>query len=156
MTYRENGKKALLTVLNSEKNISTFDKYIQINCEYMNTNGSEYTIEENYKRLVFQVIGDIISKKEIKLILIDIKKHLVGWEHNSFKYVKQRIVEHDDFIINPFEVVEGVTQCKNSLDGVFCGSWRVFTYQLQVRSSDEPMSTFAQCMNCKSKWSYSG
>lgn len=156
MTYREQGKKALLTVLNSEKNISTFDKYIQINCEYLEKNGSRYSNEENYKRFLFQVIGDIISKKEIKLILKDIKKNLVGWEHNCFKYVKQRIAEHDDFIINPFEVVEGVTQCKNSLDGVLCGSWRVFTYQLQVRSADEPMSTFAQCMKCKSKWSYSG
>ena len=156
MNYQEQGKKALLTVLNSQKNIATFDKYIQINCEYMEKNGSEYTMEDNYKRLIFQIIGDFIAKKDIKIILKDIKKRLVGWEHNTFKSIKHRIAEHDDFIINPFEVVEGVTQCKHSINGVFCGSWRVFTYQLQVRSADEPMSTFAQCMKCKSKWSYSG
>jgi len=27
-------------------------------------------------------------------------------------------------------------------------------YQLQVRSSDEPMTTFVECLNCHNKWSF--
>ena len=58
-------------------------------------------------------------------------------------------IEQDNFIIKPFEIEEGVLQCK-------CGSKRVYSYSKQSRSADEPMSTYAQCMSCKSKWVYSG
>ena len=57
--------------------------------------------------------------------------------------------EQNDFIENPFEVEEGVIECK-------CGSKRVFSYSKQTRGADEPMTTFAQCMSCKKSWSYSG
>ena len=67
-----------------------------------------------------------------------------------FKEIFQRLEEHDDFIINPFEVEEGCTECKK------CGSKRVFTYTKQIRSSDEPMTTFAKCVQCKISWTYSG
>ena len=58
-------------------------------------------------------------------------------------------IEQDNFIENPFEIEEGVLECK-------CGSKRVFSYQKQSRSADEPMSTYATCVACKNKWIYSG
>jgi DNA-directed RNA polymerase subunit M/transcription elongation factor TFIIS len=145
-TYiREKGKNALATVLKQEKNINIIEKYIHKIAEK-----SEEEYVTAYKKIIYQTVGDIIKGDNIKLILDNIKNEMVGWKHTVFKDISHRIQEHDDFIINPFEVEEGVTECRK------CGSKRVFTYSKQVRSSDEPMTTFAKCVKCKSNWTYSG
>ena len=141
---REKGKQALGTVLKQEKNINIIEKYIH------NTTEKSEDYETTYKKIIYQTIGDIIKGNNIKLVVENIKHEMVGWKHPVFKDISQRIEEHDDFIINPFEVEEGVTECRK------CGSKRVFTYSKQVRSSDEPMTTFAKCVKCKSNWTYSG
>lgn len=45
---------------------------------------------------------------------------------------------------------------ENAPDGAFtcgkCKSRKTSFYQLQTRSSDEPMTTFIQCLNCSSRW----
>ena len=61
----------------------------------------------------------------------------------------KRMLEQNNFIETPFEIEEGVLECD-------CGSKRVFSYQKQSRSADEPMSTYATCMACKKQWVYSG
>lgn len=35
-----------------------------------------------------------------------------------------------------------------------CKEWNCSYYLLQVRSSDEPMTTFINCLNCGNKWSF--
>jgi DNA-directed RNA polymerase subunit M/transcription elongation factor TFIIS len=139
MTYRENGISALQTVLSSEKNIGILDKNIFL----------KSTDEESYKRIIFQTIGDIINNVKLADILKNIKNGDVGWVHPTFITSATQITEQDDFIEHPFEVEEGVIECK-------CGSKRVFSYSKQVRSADEPMSTFAHCVKCNKKWTYSG
>ena len=142
---RQKGKKALGTVLTHEKNINIIEKYIHLASQKSN---EKY--DTIYKKIIYQTIGDIIKGNNIKILVENIKKEMVGWKHPIFKDISQRLEEHDDFIINPFEVEEGVTECRK------CGSKRVFTYSKQVRSSDEPMTTFAKCVKCKSNWTYSG
>lgn len=44
------------------------------------------------------------------------------------------------------EVVEGIFQCKK------CGSKKTTYYSLQTRSSDEPMTNFITCVECKNRW----
>lgn len=139
MTYRENGISALQTVLSSEKNIGILDKNIFL----------KSTDEESYNRIIFQTIGDVINNVKLPDILKNIKKGSVGWVHPTFITSANQIAEQDDFIEHPFEVEEGVIECK-------CGSKRVFSYSKQVRSADEPMSTFAHCVKCNKKWTYSG
>ena len=137
---RDTGKKVLKTVIKHTKNIDIIEKNI-------------YKISTDvdlYNNILYQVVGDIINKKPIKDVLKTIKIGKVGINHEVFDDIKHLISEQDDFIVNPFEVEEGVTQCKK------CESNRVFTYSKQVRSCDEPMTTFAQCVKCKSKWTYSG
>lgn len=140
---RSSGKLALATVLNQKTNIDVVEKYIDKtakNCE-------DY--EAFYKKILYQTIGDILKGNDLKSLVKDIQKKKVGWDHPIFSSIKNKLDEHDEFIINPFEVEEGVTSCR-------CGSVRVFTYSKQVRSADEPMTTFAQCVQCKAKWTYSG
>ena len=86
--------------------------------------------------VIYQVVGDILNKVPLKDILAGIVKKKVGWNHPYFSDITGRVDEHDNFIRDPFEVEEGVLQCK-------CGSNRVFSYSKQCRGADEPMTTFA-------------
>lgn len=139
---RNNGINALKSVLNQEKNISTIEKYIyQITLKLHNND-----IDEYYNSYLYQVIGDILNKKKINIILDELKNKKIGWEHESFQEMANYIAEQNDFIKNPFEVEEGVFQCKS------CGSKRVYSYAKQDRSCDEGTSVYAQCVACKAKW----
>lgn len=143
---RLKGVKALGTVLKEEKNIFIIEKYVYKHVQTLPND--EQQTEYNY--ILFQVIGDIIKGKKLLDIVKNVKKSMIGWNHEDFNNIKYLIEEQDEFIINPFEVEEGVTKCNK------CGSERVFTYSKQVRSADEPMSTFAKCVKCKQQWTYSG
>jgi len=143
MNYREFGKNALREVLNNPKNITVLEKYVYIINNEMAEDDDE--IESLYKQNIYQVVGDILSGGNLKLLLDNIKEGKLGWKHPSFQDVTFRMEEQDDFIINPFEVEEGVLECR-------CGSKRVFSYSKQVKSSDEATTTFAQCMACKVRW----
>lgn len=139
--FRINGKNALKTVLTQEKNIDTIEKYVyQISCK------NNSNLEENYTRNLYQIIGDIIDEVKLKTILENIKNNKLSWNHHSFDEMNICVAEQNDFIKNPFEVEEGVFQCKQ------CGSKRVYSYAKQDRSCDEGTSVYAQCVACKAKW----
>jgi DNA-directed RNA polymerase subunit M/transcription elongation factor TFIIS len=134
---RNKGRNALNTVLKEEKNLNVIEKQIY---KLSNNNTDDYIL------YVYQAIGDIINKTKLKNIMDNLKKNKIGWNHTSFDKMAIFIEEQNDFIKNPFEVEEGVFQCKS------CGSKRVFSYTKQDRSSDEPLSVYAQCVACKTKW----
>jgi DNA-directed RNA polymerase subunit M/transcription elongation factor TFIIS len=135
-SQRIRGKDALRTVIKKEQNIETLERNI-------------YEKSSNYLLSIFEIINDIKSGLKLNEILSNIKKTNIGWNHDSLKDAIFEEEEQNNFIIQPFEVYEGVLTCK-------CGSKRVYSYQKQSRSADEPMSTYATCMSCKSKWVYSG
>lgn len=139
-SYREQGRDALKTVLKQQKNIETIERNI------FNKIKSSLDPQKEYKIVIFQVIGDIHNGVELKQILTNIKNNKVGWEHNSYNEMANNIAEQNEFIRNPFEVEEGVFQCKA------CGSKRVYSYARQDRSCDEGTSVYAQCVACKAKW----
>jgi transcription elongation factor S-II len=148
MSYREDGKTSLRTVIKQEQNINIIEKHI-------------YNISSNdekiYKNNINQIIGDVLQGKNLKDLILTIKIGDLGWKHSAFKEMQNMLVEQNDFIENPFAVEEGVLECKaRDKDGKLCGSKRVFSYQRQVRSADEPMTTFASCCQCGTKWQYSG
>lgn len=134
--------KALSTVISNPKNIKIFKKYIDV-----------YRIlgDKEYKRVLYQVIGDIAkNKSNLPATLATLKKQTVGWKHPMFDDMKRKIEEHDDYLAKPFDVAEGVVECKK------CGSRRTFSVQKQCRSSDEPMTTFSRCVECSATWTYDG
>lgn len=141
--FRDNGKIALGTILNIEKNINVIEKYIFEAA--LSSSEDEDIIEENYNQYIYQIIGDILAGNKLKITLSNIKAKKLGWEHSSFEEYSFKLREQDDFIMKPFEVEEGVLQCR-------CGSKRVFSFSKQIRASDEGTSIFAECVACKSKW----
>ena len=84
--------------------------------------------------------------KNLQDILNDIKSNKILWNHDSLsEYIKEE-EEQDDFIVNPFQIEEGIVECR-------CGSKRVYSYSKQCRSGDEGVTSFHQCLKCKAKWS---
>jgi len=135
---REKGVEALKTFLSKEQNVKTIEKNV-----YENGN------QKNYLLNMYEIINDINSNIKLNTILSNVKNGKLDWK---FDYLKDYIYEEqeqDNFIIKPFEVEEGVLECK-------CGSKRVYSYAKQTRGGDESTSTFAECMQCKKKWVYSG
>ena len=104
--------------------------------------------EDEYKRNMYQILFDLQTKKNEEVIT-NIKECKIGWKHPHYKDISLKLAEQDEFIVNPYEVEEGALECR-------CGSRRVFSFTKQIRSADEPATTFAQCVKCGSKWTYSG
>lgn len=146
--YRKKGITVLSSVIQKEQNIKIIEKCI---CEKSVNN------ENLYNEILYQVVGDLLNNKKLSDILSNIKSDKICWNHNDFTTFQEQLDEQDDFIENPFEVAEGVLECKKVLkNGKVCGSKRVFSYSKQTRSADEPMTTFATCCACGTKWTYSG
>ena len=133
---RNLGKSSLKCVLTKEQNIDIIEKNISDICDD----------EDTYKKILYQVITDISSGKNLQDILEDIKSHKVLWKHYSLNDFIKEEEEQDEFIVNPFQIEEGIVECR-------CGSKRVYSYSKQCRSGDEGVTSFHQCLKCKSKWS---
>lgn len=109
---------------------------------------------EEKEWLLSQVYEDLGGEEDCQVIetYIErvIKPGLLGWDHFSYSSIKRSQQEQDDYVLNPFEAEEGVVECKK------CGSSKVYSVSVQTRAADEPMTTMAQCIVCKTKWSYNG
>jgi DNA-directed RNA polymerase subunit M/transcription elongation factor TFIIS len=135
--YRELGKQALNTVLTKEQNITIIENNI-----YKISDNNE----ENYKKYLYEVIGDILNNIKLSDILKNIKETKLGWEHKEYQEICDYFKEQDEFLENPFQIEEGIFQCMK------CNSKKVFSYSKQSRAGDEATSVYCQCANCKQKW----
>lgn len=116
-------------------------------------------MNENEEWIISQIYDDLSSnewksfrneevpEEYVKTVIL---QHKLGWNHKQFQNHKKIQQEQDDYILNPFEVEEGVVQCPK------CKSFKVFSVAVQTRSADEPTTTMAQCTQCKYKWSQNG
>ena len=148
MSFRDKAKDALKCVITRENNINIFEKNIYDVTE-KNLKEDE-DLECVYLKNVFQVIMDVKANKDkLSDILKNVKDGKLHFNHSHLQNLIYEEREQDNFIITPFEIEEGVLQCK-------CGSKKVFSYQKQSRGGDESSSTYAECTSCKAKWVYSG
>lgn len=70
-----------------------------------------------------------------------------GWNHPRFREMQQKLEEENNFIERPIvDIAEGIMQCSK------CKSFKTFSYQKQVRSSDEGFTLFVNCVTCNSSW----
>jgi len=146
---RNRGKIALRKFLGKEQNVNILEKCVNESVSRYIGSETEEVFSEIYNNIIYQLINDIINKKELKEILKSVKNNEILWKHPSLKDLIDDEIEQDDFIIQPFEIVEGIAECR-------CGSKRVYSYTKQTRGGDESSTTFNECLKCKSKWTYSG
>lgn len=149
MTFRSKGIEALSKVLSIEKNIKTIEELIFKVSKDSCQNTDDINIEDIYIEYIYQVIGDICSKKfTMKFIAQNIKENKLGFNHHSFDDIRSKQKEQDDYLICPFDVQEGVMQCNK------CDSKKVISYSKQTRGGDEGTTVFCTCVNpkCGFKW----
>jgi DNA-directed RNA polymerase subunit M/transcription elongation factor TFIIS len=140
MSHREKGIAALKRVIKSEKNCSIIERALS----------ERWPEELNYNNVLYECVYLLSTGETCAAILSLIKSGKMGWNNPSFDTVAFQQKEQDDFTISPFQVEEGVLKCPK------CGGCKSFSYSKQTRSADEPMTTFATCVSCKYKWTYSG
>jgi DNA-directed RNA polymerase subunit M/transcription elongation factor TFIIS len=69
------------------------------------------------------------------------------WDHPVFQEYRIKLEEEDNFIENPnIGIEEGIIEC------IKCKSKRTYSYQKQIRSSDEGFTLFVTCANCNASW----
>ena len=70
------------------------------------------------------------------------------WELECFKTQRENQRKLEEMLTGNVEVVEGVLTCPR------CHNKKVMSYEVQIRSADEPMTTFATCAikGCGHKW----
>lgn len=142
---RETGIAMLGTVVKKLNNVKLFEDAI-----YSKVGNDEDT----YLWCVYQVVGQLLlgakEKNRMKEILDSVRENKIGWRDDTYAKIAERIEEFDNYLIHPFDVVDGVVECGK------CGSNKTWSVQKQTRSSDEPMTTFSRCAKCGHSWTYSG
>ena len=82
----------------------------------------------------------------IQIVNESLKSDSLMWNHSIFQKERAKIDEENEFITCPYELSDGVLQCKK------CGCCKIFSFSKQTRSIDEPMTVFARCSKCCHKW----
>ena len=141
MSQRSIGREALQSIVSDVEKLNELEEHI-----FLLSNNDP----KEYNTIVYDVTIDMKCGHHFDKVLQSVRQGKFGWNHEDFGEIIFKQREQDDFIINPFEVEEGVLTCPK------CSKSRTFSYSKQTRSADEPMTTFATCMNCRHKWTYSG
>ena len=140
-TPRDIGKQALSFVVSKKKNVDMIEKYIY--------NATEN--KDDYIELIYESIASLTenspraSTESIKSLITNIFNDRFEWDNPIYTQYRDKVAEEDQFLMNPFEIEEGVLECK-------CGSKRTISFQRQTRSADEGSTTFAQCVECGTRW----
>jgi DNA-directed RNA polymerase subunit M/transcription elongation factor TFIIS len=138
---REKGVQCLTEILTIQKNIKILEKWV-----FTMSKGSEIT----YKDLICETCEKIESKNfPLGRILENMKTGKFSFESENFKENKDDLEEENNFIMNPFEVEEGVLECMK------CGSKKTLSYSKQMRGGDEGTTVMATCVNCRNSWKVS-
>jgi DNA-directed RNA polymerase subunit M/transcription elongation factor TFIIS len=160
MSIQTQCRKALGTVITLEKNISVLDKNIY-KVSKLEAESTGFDFDKLYKDAVYQVIGDVTDGVALSDILKYVKEGKLWRYHPCFQDIKAILTERDDFIVKPFEVAEGVVQCKNRIKnghrkGQLCNSRKTYSYPIQTRGCDEGTSNHCKCSECGHTWTESG
>lgn len=145
-------RELIIQVLNTKFNNDMISKKYETALYKMCETISKQTntnIEVVYNKEVYDKLGEIMNAEEkeqrIK-ITSDIFKVRTGTNSVFFEPFKNKRDIENDRMLNPPEVKQGIFQCRK------CKSKRTWSYQLQTRSADEPMTNFVTCVECKNRW----
>ena len=112
-----------------------------------------YQIFTKLKNKLTNDFGNDIDLKTLqKNIIVDIYNELVKnnvlFESSEFSTHKFKEYKQFKYLTEPLQLCEGIHNCSK------CKSKKTYSYQLQTRSSDEPMTNFVTCAECGHKWKF--
>lgn len=122
------------------------------------SNRPNYTFRCIYKRRAILLI-DLFRSGEIDEKVLSRKLSPQEIEYmdvyalcEKSRIFKQNIITESQSLSqqtgNPEDLPDGLFKCG------FCKSYKTTYYQLQTRSADEPMTTFARCLICSKRWKF--
>jgi len=155
-TLRDRTKTILQSYLTNAQNVTIFEKLTydlarhSISKEY--NSSLALTIDSNegqaiYKHILYDILYMIKTTPSLKEVVLKLKEGRYGFDSEAYNDIKYTIQEQDEFLINPFEVKEGLFICGR------CGSNKTFSYPKQTRAADEGTTVFVECFSCGKKWS---
>ena len=136
MYYRTKGIHALKIMFKNKQVIDELEEIIH----------DKSINQDEYKLIIQEVIQHKRNNESIQNIIENIKNNKFLTNKSEYDNFKLEIQEINDFLLNPFEVDEGVLTCGK------CGSNKTFSYSKQTRGGDESTTVFAICSNCQNKW----
>lgn len=89
-----------------------------------------------------------LQKKIVIDIYNELNKNNVLFNSSEFSTFKFKEYKQFKYLTEPLQVCEGIHKCSK------CKSTKTYSYQLQTRSSDEPMTNFVTCVECGNKWKF--
>jgi transcription elongation factor S-II len=115
--------------------------------------------ESFFENIYISKVNDIyfnLNPKNNKYLILAILDNQVAIENVPYmspqelfpKNWESIIQKRENNIQNKDYMEESVYVCKR------CKEKKCFSYQLQTRSADEPMTTFVNCVACGFKWKY--
>ena len=178
--YRERNKNLLSKILiyniheNNLKDIKVIESNIYNVCIRLYKNKHniktiyEHNIEEeefinNYLNISYEIItklNNMINDKRYNIqlrekqknvvisIYHELNKNNVLFNSSDFSSYKFKEYKQFKYLTEPLQVCEGIHTCSK------CKSKKTYSYQLQTRSSDEPMTNFVTCAECGNKWKF--
>lgn len=140
-----NAKKVFSMYIKNEKNINVIIN--SLNKLYEKNKSTDdktnNTLKSNYIMSVIHNLEKGVTPKEVNEI---IKEDKLCFKSKAYENLKQFIEEHNGYLINPFEVSEGMMTCPK------CKSKKTISRGKQDRCGDEAMSVYSQCYVCKYSW----
>lgn len=128
---------------NIEKGI--FNKALKISTENdIEKSWDNDVFSHIYKQRYIEILMNL--KKNPYLLEKLISKDISMKEFSDFTYEELDSEKWKPVEFIDDDVEEGIFQCRK------CGSRKTTYYSLQTRSSDEPMTNFITCIECKNRW----
>jgi DNA-directed RNA polymerase subunit M/transcription elongation factor TFIIS len=134
--YRSLGKEVLSKYIKNERNVHKIEQKIN---DVSNN-------QDEYKNILLEIVNNRRGGLNSKVVMELLRNGNFLENRDEYKEFRNKIEEHDKFLIKPFEVDEGVLECGK------CGSNKTISYTKQTRSGDEATSVFALCYECNNKW----
>lgn len=145
---------------NIEKNIFNctlrkYEKEFGTKMKKKELNGNYF--KENYLSVSYEILFKIESGRSIEDIISELKFDKIGLKDKNLEpeiFIDEKETKN---IEEPPKVKPGIHRCnkcyynKDKKDDVDRGK-RTWFYELQTRSSDEPMTCFITCLDCGFKW----
>lgn len=131
--------QVLESLCSKQDNIDIMKKHIK---NYLKNN-------DNYEEqdLLYEISFIMkIEKESLKNTFDLLKKDRIFHKHPNFDDISKRLDEMDHFMDKPFEMTEGVNDCRK------CSSKRTLSYNRQTRSGDEGMTVYVFCIDCKYRY----
>lgn len=134
--YRDNAIKTLGSVFKNNNNVKKLENKVH----------NITDDQDEYKLLILEIMENKRKGKSAKEIMSMLKEGYYLENGGKYMLYRNKIKEHDAFLVKPFEVEEGVLVCGK------CNSNKTISYTKQTRSGDESTTVFATCYDCNNVW----